>query len=83
MHYFAFFNPSLPEFFFSSFFGKQPKIGSIRLLTHRRDAHMNIFYDPFIFIIAILTMRGENVPLGSNGLIQTSFYSAPNFLKAW
>ena len=37
------FNPLPPGFFFSSFFGTYPKIGSFRLPTHSRDAHRKFF----------------------------------------
>ena len=42
------FNPLLPEFFFSSFFGTHPKIGSFCLPTRNRDAHRKYFDDPFL-----------------------------------
>ena len=37
-------NPLWTEFFFSSFFGTWPKIGSFRLPTHWRDAHRKFFW---------------------------------------
>ena len=37
-------NPLVPEFFFSSFFGTLPKIGSFPLPTHSRDAHRIFFF---------------------------------------
>ena len=42
-------NPFHPEFFFfSSFSGTQPKIGSFRLPTHSCDAQKKIFEDTFL-----------------------------------
>ena len=40
-------NPLWTKFFFSLLFGTQLKIGSFHLPTHRRDAHMIFFDDPF------------------------------------
>ena len=41
-------NPVLPEFF-SSVSEIWPKIACFRLPTHRRGAHRNFFYYPFLF----------------------------------
>ena len=62
-------NPLLPEFFFSSFFETYPKIGSLRLPTHSRDAHRNFFMIPSYSKIEILAIRDEFVTLGHKGLI--------------
>ena len=37
------FNPIGTKFFFPSFFGTWPKIGSFRLPTNSRDAHRKFF----------------------------------------
>ena len=44
------FNPLGTKFFFSSFFGTLPKIGSFRFPAQRRDATLigNFFDDPFL-----------------------------------
>ena len=63
------FNPLVPEFLFSSFFGTQPKIGSFRLPTHRRDAHRIFFLViPSSFRIEILAIRTLSCTLGTKGL---------------
>ena len=41
-------NPLWTKFLFRRFSGHLTKIGSFRLPTHRRDAHTNFFYDPFL-----------------------------------
>ena len=44
------FNPLQPKTFFPSIFEIEPKRGSYRLPTHRRDAHRNFFHDAFLFL---------------------------------
>ena len=43
-------NPLQPKTFFSSVFEIKPKIGSYRLLTHRRDGHLNFFPWSLLFL---------------------------------
>ena len=57
------FNPLWTKFFFSSFFGTYHKIGSFRLPTHRRDAHMKFFW---WFLLKIeLKFRWKGTPVSS------------------
>ena len=65
-----FINPLLTEFFFSSFFGTYPNIGSFRLPTHSRDGHRKIFLMiPSFFKIEISAIRDEFVTRGHKGLM--------------
>ena len=76
MEIFIFFNPLWTKFFFSSFFGTLPKIGSFRLPTHRRDRRS---YEFFLMIPSLngieISMKGAtSVLLGVNGLILDSIW---------
>ena len=56
-------NPLWTKFFFSSFFGTYPKIGSFCLPTHRRNAHRKFFWR---FLLKIeLKFRWKGTPVSS------------------
>ena len=53
--------PLWTKFFFSSFIGTKPKIGSFRLPTHRHDAHRKIFWRSLLKIELKFQWKGTHV----------------------